>query len=182
MKANLVDNFNPSAFLHFRKLIENWDVIKNSFEYKSYSGLLSKEIELIEKQYPIFKEEAEKNLIFQMDPSLIADLKSIIELDYPDPNKMNGLLIIYVEDIKKIHFNNPLELRENPNETKFLWHMNDVLDLMGLDDFFENVLDIYVKFEDQKYFEMIKKYSKDHLVNIVNHKLMARKNTGERKF
>lgn len=182
MKANLVDTLNPSAFPHFRKLLENWDLIKTSFEYKSYAGLLSKEIDLIEKQYPIFKGEAEKNLIFQSDTSLIIEIKDLINFDYPDLKKINDFLIFYVDDIKKLHFNNPLELRDNPNELKYLWHMNDVLDLMGLDDFFENVLDIYVKFEDQKYFEMIKKYSKDHLVNIVNHKLLARKNFVEKKF
>ena len=84
--------------------------------------------------------------------------------------------INYVEEIKRTYFFSPLDQKKDEANLKYLRHINEILDSLLIDEFFENFLDIYVKFEEQKYFEMMQRYAKDHLLNIVTNKIVFTKN------
>ena len=63
MKTNLIESFNPAAFKQMQNLNENWAEFVTSFEFISFMNLLkfcyaSKEIEMIEKHFDVFRNEA----------------------------------------------------------------------------------------------------------------------------
>ena len=177
MKKNLLDQINPSAFLQLKKLIENWAALSNTFEYKSFVNLVNKELELIEKEYPSFQTEAirYKNATIGCTDYKDFEINKELETEEFDMKIFGIYLIQYVEEIKRAYFFSPLDQKNDEENMKYLRHVNEILDVMLVDEFFENFLDIYVKFENQKYFEMIRRYAKDHLLNIVTNKIQFTK-------
>ena len=178
LKKNLLDIINPSAFLQLKKLIENWAVLSDTFEYKSFVNLVNKELEFIEKQYPFFKEEAIrfKTLTFGCGDYTGNEVEKELECEDIDMKIFGKYFIQYVEEIKRAYFFSPMDQKKDVENMKYLRHINEILDVMLIDEFFENFLDIYVKFENQKYFEMIRRDNKDHLLSIVTNKIVFNKN------
>jgi serine/threonine-protein kinase ULK/ATG1 len=177
LKKNLLDQINPSAFLQLKKLIENWGALANTFEYKSFVNLVNKELEIIEKEYPAFVAEAERFKTFTIgsnDYNAI-EVEKELEREELEVRIFAKYMIQYVEEIKRTYFFSPLDQKNDEENMKYLRHINEVLDVLLIDEFFENFLDIYVKYENQKYFEMIKRYAKDHLLNIVTNKIVFTK-------
>ena len=177
LKKNLLDQINPSAFLQLKKLIENWGTLTNTFEYKSFVNLVNKELELIEKEYPAFLAEAERFKSFTIGSTdyIEVEVEKELEREEIEVRVLAKYMIQYVEEIKRTFFFSPLDQKNDEENMKYLRHINEVLDVLLIDEFFENFLDIYVKFENQKYFEMIKRYAKDHLLNIVTNKIVFTK-------
>lgn len=178
LKYNLLDRINPSAFVQLRKLIENWAALSDTFEYKSFVNLVNKEVEVIEKQYPSFVEELERFRKLSSGNTDYKDHELQIELDNEiiDKGIYGKYFIHYVEEIKRTYFFSPLDQKKDEANMKYLRHINEILDSLLIDEFFENFLDIYVRFEEQKYFEMMQRYAKDHLLNIVTNKITFTKN------
>ena len=93
-----------------------------------------------------------------------------------DMKIMGKYFIQYVEEIKSCFFFSPMDKKSDEENIKYLRHLNEILDVLLIDEFFENFLDIYIKFDQQKYFDMIKKDTKDHLLSIVTNKIVWTKN------
>ena len=157
LKRNLLDLINPSAFLQLKKLIENWANLANTFEYKSYVNLVNKEVEIIEKEYPFFLAEARrfKSLTKGSSDYIESEVEKELESDEIDMKILGKYFIQYVEEIKSCYFFSPMDQKADEVNMKYMRHLNEMLDVVLIDEFFENFLDIYIKFEKQKYFDMI---------------------------
>ena len=72
----------------------------------------------------------------------------------------------YVEDINEKLKN----VEENKEERKWLLLANDILDCLMIGEFFDNFIDENQKYNEEKYFDNMKKYSRKNLADLVKHK------------
>lgn len=170
LRENIIDNFKPNTFPQMRNTFEQWSTIPDTFEYKSFRNILIKELDMIESHYEKFKSEAQKYMtqdnIIPTDFVMMKEIeKSEVDLKF-----ITKRLLKYVEDVKGQYFPD----RSTPmdeNTKKIMIHLNEVMDSIILDEFFEKFIDTNVAFEHQKYFEIVKGYSKENLSNIISSKI-----------
>ena len=171
IKKILVDDFNVKAFVQLSRLYENWSTIPKTFEYKSFANLMQKEVELVEKNFMLFQKEVEEfrkaNPNYKMDENIADELRRK-EVHIKTFQK---ILLSYAEKIKERFFSTSLHSSNEEEMKKWLLHVNEVLDCVAIDEFFENFIDVYLEFGQQKYFEMLTKYQVENLLNIITSKI-----------
>ena len=55
-------------------------------------------------------------------------------------------------------------------------HLNELLDSIMVDEFFDNFIDFNTRYNDEKYFDTTKKYDRIHLKELVYNKIEFAKN------
>ena len=166
LKSNLVDKFNIKNFPKLLRLYENWALLEMSFEFKSFVNLLKKELIMIENHFENFLTEA-KDYVSKTDKINIKIQAEFVN-EKINMSEFSKLMLNYIDEIKNIII---VDKVSDKFSIKCLLHINNVLDVMVLEDFFENFIDLNSEINEQKYYTMFDNYNRKELYNIINGKI-----------
>ncbi|CAD8134841.1 unnamed protein product [Paramecium pentaurelia] len=149
-----------------------WEEFQGSNEYKQFNSTFQRESEQLLMNIESFKNEAQKVIRHMQQNDLTTQIRN--ELMNPQFNNLKlytSLLISYIEESKERQVNLTEDLQQ-----KLLVGLIDLLETSQLNEFFDkNLSDINIRFNDQRYFEQMRKMPKETLTDILNQRLVNAK-------
>jgi len=161
-----VENLN-SKF----KNVDQWEEFRMTEEYLTFSRYLNEEHEETVVFLSAFKQEISSILHEINDDYLKAQtLSTSVDVKY-----LWKLLLEYVENANET-IQAKLENKEESSARKLMLHVNEILDCISLEEFFEKILvENTMNLHEQSYFTVVKNYSKEKLHDIIQGKIASTK-------
>ncbi|KAM3133531.1 hypothetical protein pb186bvf_014373 [Paramecium bursaria] len=181
IRINLVEKFNVAAFPHLAKKTELQNDLTRSFEYKSFCTLIQKEVETARKMFKHYQEESDKYFKQQQPGQRIYQGNEFLHFEQELQREivsaeisitfMKKFVLKYCEDIKSQFLQQFLD-KSSVSGSKQLLHIEKILESLIIDEFFENCMDVQqIDLEQQNYFNILNKYSKSDLLQVVTNKM-----------
>ncbi|CAD8134621.1 unnamed protein product [Paramecium octaurelia] len=149
-----------------------WEEFQGSNEYKQFNSTFQRESEQLLMNIESFKNEAQKVIRHMQQNDLTTQIRN--ELMSPQFNNLKlytSLLISYIEESRERQVNLTEDLQQ-----KLLVGLIDLLETSQLNEFFDkNLSDVNIRFNDQRYFEQMRKMPKETLTDILNQRLVNAK-------
>jgi hypothetical protein len=149
------------------KNFEKWDEFRNSEEYLNFSRYLNDEYDDANSFLTSFKQEIQG----MVDAGKDSGMKTEIISSSIDFRFLHSTLVSYSEEIKNLALEK-VKVKDDVNGFGLLLHANEVLDCDNLEEFFDKILiDGTLRLSDQTYFNLIKKFSKEKIQDLVSGKI-----------
>jgi hypothetical protein len=153
------------------KSLEQWEEFRMTEEYLTFSRYLNEEHEEAVVFLSAYKQEIQNILGDVNDEAVRAQVSNSV-VDY---KVLCKLLLDYVEKVSSVA-GEKYENKDDGGYKRMLLHVNEVLDCVNLDEFFERILvETSLNLNDQSYFSVVKAYSKDKLQEVVQGKITSAK-------
>jgi len=153
------------------KSLEQWEEFRLTEEYLTFSRYLNEEHEESVVFFSAFKQEMQGVLGELNDETL----KSQASNQNIDVKVLCKLLIDYSEKVNQ-NASEKFENKDDPTYKRLLLHVNEVLDCVNLDEFFDRILiETSLNLNDQSYFALVKAYPKEKLQELVQGKITSAK-------
>ena len=173
LKDKFVKNFDIEAFPHlWIRYYEKWECVLGSKEWTEFKKIVEDENTKINENYRLFQQEA-KDLVpeEQADPEAQAPADGFSEENFSYNAKLfSNTLLDYCRQIVS-HFETLFADKSEEFSKVWLLHVNEVLNCISIEEFFENFIDCNLPIQQQKYFEMVGNYSKDILISIIKNRI-----------
>ena len=169
LKRELSVDANLSKY----KVLPHWELFRKSEEHKVFSRYIDEEYEEFEQLNSLYKEEVNKILSSKssLDDANDQSLKQEASNSVIDAKFYCNTLIGYAEEIKTQVFARLVNKQDDTAAISVLSHANEVLDCADIDDFSEKNMKANMRWEENEYFENLKKFDKDRISDIITKKI-----------
>ncbi|CAK72438.1 unnamed protein product (macronuclear) [Paramecium tetraurelia] len=149
-----------------------WEEFQGSNEYKQFNSTFQRESEQLLMNIESFKNEAQKVIRHMQQNDLTTQIRNeLMSPQFTNLKLYTSLLISYIEESRERQVNLTEDLQQ-----KLLIGLIDLLETSQLNDFFDkNLSDVNIRFNDQRYFEQMRKMPKETLTDILNQRLVNAK-------
>lgn len=138
------------------------ELARVSDELKNFEKIVESETEQILPCLKLFKEQWEKT-----PDDTLRNREEYQKANDCDDSFFSRSLLEFIREIKE-----GILVERNENEKKkFLLLGHDMLDVLIIDEFFKNFIDENTNYQDQKYFEKMRRYNNENLFDLFNQKL-----------
>jgi serine/threonine protein kinase len=138
------------------------DMYRVSEELKNFEKILESETEQIIPCLKLFKEQWEKT-----PDDTLRNREDYQRANECDEAFFSRNLLEFIREIK----DGVIAERSDSERKKLLLLGHDMLDVLIIDEFFKNFIDENTNYQDQKYFEKMRRYNNDNLLDLFNQKL-----------
>eukprot|EP01017_Pseudomicrothorax_dubius_P008231 TRINITY_DN12683_c0_g1_i3.p1 TRINITY_DN12683_c0_g1~~TRINITY_DN12683_c0_g1_i3.p1 ORF type:complete len:491 (-),score=97.72 TRINITY_DN12683_c0_g1_i3:111-1523(-) len=163
-----------SSVSNIRKLLasgtkDGSEVGRKSLEWNNFAELFEREADDILETFYGFREEFSS--VVSRGPSTMwgddAQITAVLTDSCPvDQGLLKKTILRYLEEIRGAKSRGGSDI-----ERKVLLHSHEVADILILDEFFENFIDVNTKYHEQKYFETLRSCPIEGLNNLLSQKL-----------
>ncbi|CAD8051442.1 unnamed protein product [Paramecium sonneborni] len=149
-----------------------WEEFQGSNEYKQFNSTFQRESEQLLMNIESFKNEAQKVIRHMQQNDLTTQIRNeLMSPQFTNLKLYTSLLISYIEESRERQVN----LTEDQQQ-KQLIGLIDLLETSQINEFFDkNLSDVNIRFNDQRYFEQMRKMPKETLTDIINQRLVNAK-------
>ncbi|CAD8143891.1 unnamed protein product [Paramecium pentaurelia] len=149
-----------------------WDEFQGSNEYKQFNSTFQRESDQLLMNIESFKNEAQKVIRHMQQNDLTTQIRNeLMSPQFTNLKLYTSLLISYIEESRERQVNLTEDLQQ-----KLLIGLIDLLETSQINEFFDkNLSDINIRFNDQRYFEQMRKMPKETLTDILNQRLVNAK-------
>ncbi|CAD8050251.1 unnamed protein product [Paramecium sonneborni] len=149
-----------------------WEEFQGSNEYKQFNSTFQRESEQLLMNIESFKNEAQKVIRHMQQNDLTTQIRNeLMSPQFTNLKLYTSLLISYIEESRERQVNLTEDLQQ-----KLIIGLIDLLETSQLNEFFDkNLSDVNIRFNDQRYFEQMRKMPKETLTDILNQRLVNAK-------
>ena len=155
------------------KALPQWEFFKNAEEHKIFTRYIAEEIEEVGQILTFYKEEMNKLLSNTsiLDEASERYLKGeVMSLDIEE-RYFNKMTVTYAEEVKSQVFISLMKKQDDTAAVAILQHVNEVLDASDIEKFSNSHMRANMRWEDNEYFQNLKKWNKDKLTEAITKKI-----------
>ena len=155
------------------KFLPQWDFFKNADEHKIFTRYVDEELEEFGQMMAFYKEEINKLLSNSslLDEASEKYLKAEAANNSIEMKYYYKMLVVYAEEVKSHVFVRLMNKQDDTAAVSILLHVNEVLDAADIDEFSEKNMKANMRWEENEYFENLKKFGRDRLAEIITKKI-----------
>lgn len=169
MKKELTVDASMSKY----KSLPQWDYFRGSEEHKIFLRYVDEELEEITHILTFYKEEINKLLSNSslLDEASEKFLKFEVQNNTIENKYYVRMLLAYAEEVKSHVLVKLMNKQDETVAITSLQHINEVLDSSDIDEFSEKHMKANMRWEENEYFDNIRRCSRDKLTDIITKKI-----------